>query len=70
MLKEIDLNKVFVIENKDHLRHIKFLFEDSDHGFFKRNGLWTLLPGQKKLMSKNDLAKLKLVEARLVNKEK
>ncbi len=70
MLKEIDLNKVFVIENQDHLRHIKFLFQESDHGFFKRNGFWTLLPGQKKLMSKNDLAKLESVEARVVNNEK
>ena len=70
MLKEIDQNKVFVIENKDHLRHLKFLFKGSDHGIFKRNGLWILLPKQKELMSKNDLAKLKSVKARLVNNEK
>ncbi len=70
IFKEIDLNKAFAIENKDHLRHIKFLFKDSDHGFFKRNGLWILLPEHRKLMSKNDLAKFNSVEARLINKEK
>ena len=69
-LKEIDLNKAFVIENKDHLRHIKFLFKDSNHGFFNRDGLWILLPEQRKLMSKNDLAKFNSIEARLVNNEK
>ena len=69
-LKEIDLNKAFVIENKDHLRHIKFLFKDSNHGFFNRNGLWILLPEQRKLMSKNDLAKFNSIDVRVVNNEK
>lgn len=63
MLKEIDSSKAYIIENKDQLRHLKFLFNDSDHGFFNRNGLWILLPEQRKLMSESDLLKFKSIEA-------
>ncbi len=70
MLKKIDLKKAFIIENKDQLRHIKFLFEDSNHGFFKRNGLWILLPEQRELMSESDVLKFNSIEARLITNEK
>ena len=46
MIKEVDSNKAFIIENKDHLRHIKFLL-DSNHGFFNRNGLWIFTKQEK-----------------------
>tara|TARA_B100001057_G_scaffold467434_1_gene525574 strand:- start:1425 stop:3515 length:2091 start_codon:yes stop_codon:yes gene_type:complete len=69
MLKEIDSNKAFIIENKDQLRHLKFLFKDSNHGFFKRNGLWILLPQQRKLMTESDLLEFKSVKSRLVSDE-
>ena len=70
MIKEVDSNKAFIIENKDHLRHIKFLLKDSNHGFFNRNGLWMLLPNKKKFMLENDILKFNSVEARQVKSEK
>ena len=66
MFKEIDTSKAYIIENEDQLRHIKLLFEDSDHGFFNRNGLWILLPELKKLMSESDLLKFNSIKARPV----
>ena len=69
MLKDIDSSKAFIIENKDHLRHMKFLLGDSNHGFFNRNGLWIFLPEQRKLMSESDLSKFNSIEARLITRE-
>ena len=69
MLKKVDSNKAFIIENKDHLRHIKFLFKDTNHGFFNRNGLWIFLPKQRKLMSEFDLSKFNSIKPRLVKNE-
>ena len=69
MLKEVDSNKAFIIENKDHLRHIKFLFRNTNHGFFNRNGLWIFLPEQRKFMSETDLSRFNSIEARLVASE-
>ena len=56
--KNINLETIYIIDNLDHLRHIKFLYQDSKHGIFFRDDLWFLLPNSKK----NDLSKLSNVE--------
>ena len=47
-------NTVFIIDNKNHLRNLKFLLKESNNGFFFRNNLWILIPDYKNKMSKND----------------
>ena len=49
---------MYVVENQDHLRHLKYRLGDKEHGFFYRNGIWFVIPKQKKLMQINDIKEL------------
>jgi len=49
---------MYVVENQDHLRHLKYRLGDTEHGFFYRNGIWFIIPKQKKLMQINDIKEL------------
>ena len=60
--KNINTETIYIIDNLDHLRHIKFLYEDSKHGIFYRDELWFLLPNSKKDIKKIDSNKLSNVE--------
>ena len=60
--KNINLETIYIIDNPDHLRHIRFLYEDSKHGIFYRDELWFLLPNSKKNIKKIDSNKLSNVE--------
>jgi len=60
--KNINTETIYIIDNLDHLRHIKFLYEDSKHGIFYRDELWFLLPNSKKNIKKIDSNKLSNVE--------
>jgi len=51
---KLDKNTVFVVDNKNHLRNLKFLFKESNNGFFFRNNLWILIPNYKNKMNEND----------------
>ena len=51
---KLEKNTVFIIDNKNHLRNLKFLLKESNSGFFFRNNLWILIPNYKNKMSKND----------------
>jgi tRNA-binding EMAP/Myf-like protein len=51
---KLEKNTVFIIDNKNHLRNLKFLLKESNSGFFFRNKLWILIPNYKNKMSKND----------------
>jgi hypothetical protein len=51
---KLDKNTVFIVDNKNHLRNLKFLLKESNSGFFFRNNLWILIPNYKNKMSKND----------------
>ena len=55
---KIELDKAYIIEDLDQLRHFKILLEAFDYGIFFRDGLWILLPNQKKMMLKKDIDKL------------
>ena len=52
---KLEKNTVFIIDNKNHLRNLKFLLKESNSGFFFRNNLWILIPNYKNKMSKNDM---------------
>jgi len=49
-----DNKSIFLIDNVDHLRELKFLFINSEHGFFFRNNLVFFIPNSKFLMNKKD----------------
>ena len=59
----IDFNSLYFIENHDHLRHLKFKFQKSDHGFFNTNdSIWFLAPKKKNLMDTNDIKKFESIK--------
>ncbi len=62
MDKKIIKDNAYIIENVDQLRHLKILLKDTEHGIFFRDGLWILLPYERKMMSKKDINKLDLVK--------
>ena len=51
---KLEKNTVFVINDKNHLRNLKFLFKKSNNAFLFRDNLWILVPNYKNKMSKND----------------
>ncbi len=69
MNKKINKDNAYIIENLDQLRHLKILLRDTEHGIFFRDGLWILLPNQKKMMLNKDISQLNLVKLHLL-KEK
>ena len=60
--KNINMETIYIIDNLDHLRHIRYLYEDSKHGIFYRDELWFLLPNSKKNIKKIDSNKLTNLE--------
>lgn len=67
MEKKIDFKKAYIIESSDHLRHLKILFNKSNHGFFYRDRLWFLLPKQKNFMTKEDHEIFNSINFRVIN---
>ena len=66
---KIELDKAYIIENLDQLRHFKILSETFDYGIFFRDGLWILLPNQKKMMLKKDIDKLNSIKFNSLHKK-
>lgn len=64
--KMLDLNfdtdTIYVIENFDHLRHVKHLIKDLNHGLFNKQNIWYLIPEGKNLMSPIDFKKKKEID--------
>ena len=56
--KSFDNRTVYVIENVNRLRNLKFLYKNKDVGFFFVNNTWMMVPGLKNLMSKKDIERL------------
>ena len=56
------IHDIYVIDNYDHLRHLKLIYSNSNHGFFFRDGIWLFLPNKKLLMNKQDLKKFVEIE--------
>tara|TARA_B100000315_G_scaffold257188_1_gene305182 strand:- start:627 stop:2729 length:2103 start_codon:yes stop_codon:yes gene_type:complete len=57
---KLDSRTIYIVENIDHLRHLNFLFKDTNHGFFNLNNIWAILPNKKSKMLDKDLKKLNL----------
>ena len=67
---KIDSETIYIIDNLDHLRHLKYIYEYSKHGFFLRDGIWIFLPNSKSLMKKNDYENLYSIQYLDINKNK
>ena len=52
-----DKNGLYFIENFDHLRHIKYIINDTNHGLFNKQDIWYIIPEGKNLMNTIDLKK-------------
>ena len=69
--KLIPKNIIFAIDNPNHLRNLKYLFEKENIGFFLQDNYWFAVSGYKDEMSKNDKIQFKkYVPLTLRNKEK
>ncbi len=61
-------NIIFAIDNPNHLRHLKFLFQDKNIGFFFRDNVWIAVSGYKEEMTKDDKDNLKKYEPIVLKK--
>ena len=57
--KQMPKNVIFAIDNYNHLRNLKYLFKESDVGFFLRDGVWIAVYGFKDKMTHYDKDQLK-----------
>ncbi len=55
--QKLDFHSLYFIENYDHLRHLKYIYKKSDHGFFKNETIWFLAPKKRYLMNTEDIKK-------------
>ena len=56
----INKKTIFVVDNKNHLRNLKYLFENKNIGFYFRDDVWAIAWGNKNEMTdfdKNELSK-------------
>lgn len=54
----IEKNIIFAIDNKNHLRNLKYLFKDKNVGFFLRDNVWIVVSGNKNEMTEFDKKEL------------
>jgi len=52
--KKFPKNTIFAIDNLNHLRNLKYIFDKEDIGFFFRNDSWIAISGYKNQMLKSD----------------
>tara|TARA_B100001971_G_scaffold59043_1_gene54062 strand:- start:2186 stop:4315 length:2130 start_codon:yes stop_codon:yes gene_type:complete len=50
----LEKDTIFVIDNKNHLRNLKYLYENKNMGFFFKNNIWIIVPGKKNEMTDFD----------------
>lgn len=60
--KKLLPNSIFVIDNEAHLRHLKYLLEKENVGFFYRDDMWLMIENKKSLMNSLDKEKLKSIK--------
>ena len=69
--KKVDTKTIYIIDNYDHLRHLKQLYLKSNHGFFLRNNIWLFLPNKKSLMNEEDINRINKIQfLKIENKKK
>ena len=63
-------NTIFVIDNKNHLRNLKYLFENKNIGFFFRDNVWVFVLGNKNEMTDFDKKELNKYDPLVLSKKK
>ena len=66
----IEKNTVFVIDNQNHLRNLKYLFKDKNIGFFFRDGVWVFVLGKKDEMTDFDKKELNKYDLPIITEGK
>ena len=67
--KNIDNDTAYIVDNFDHLTPSK-AFIPSFFSFFKSNGIWLILPGQRHLMTLDDKKNLDMINYKKVQLNK
>ena len=52
--KKLSPDTIYLVESLGHLRHLKYLFNNENVGFFFRDNIWLIAANEKELMSDND----------------
>jgi hypothetical protein len=68
--KKIPKNTIFAVDNFNHLRTLKYLFENEDIGFFFKDNKWIIISGYAKQMTDFDLKELKKYKPTTIKKNK
>ncbi len=68
--KLLDEKTIFIIENNNHLRNLKYLFENQNAGFFFIDGVWVLAHNQKSKMNEQDINKFNNIDFIYLNLNK
>ena len=61
---------VYIIDNLNHLRHLKHIFENENVGFFYRDNIWSMALNEKEMMNGNDIKKFEEQEFKLIKTKK
>ena len=68
--KNLSEDTVYIIENLNHLRHLKNIYKNSKVGFFYRDNVWSMALNEKDLMNKNDKNKFEKIKLKLLELDK
>ena len=68
--KLLDEKTIFIIENNNHLRNLKYLFKNQNAGFFFIDGVWVLAHSQKSKMNEQDINKFNNIDFIYLNLNK
>ena len=68
--KLLDEKTIFIIENNNHLRNLKYLFKNQNAGFFFIDGVWVLAHNQKSKMNEQDINKFDNIDFIYLNLNK
>lgn len=68
--KLLDEKTIFIIENNNHLRNLKYLFKNQNAGFFFIDGVWVLAHNQKNKMNEQDINKFNNIDFIYLNLNK
>jgi len=60
-------NAIYIIPDIGHLRHLKYLYKNTNVGFFYRDNTWLMVANEKKLMNDNDKKMFKKIETYPLN---
>ena len=64
--KKLSPDTIYLVESLGHLRHLKYLFNNENVGFFFRDNIWLFAINEKELMNDNDKKIFKEIKPKLL----